>query len=86
VQLCIRMTITNFRANEALYIVIIREKNAEQLLKQWAKSANVQVTIESNRMKIYEQRSFSLFRVQWAHDWGAVTIWDCWNRRHIDSE
>ena len=77
------MTISNFRSNEALYIVIVRDKNAEQLLKQWAKSANVQVSIDSNRMKIFEQRSLSLFQIQWQHDWEQVTIWDCWNRKHM---
>ena len=77
------MTISNFRSNEALYIVIVRDKNAEQLLKQWAKSANVQVSIDSNRMKVFEQRSLSLFQMQWQHDWEQVTIWDCWNRRHL---
>ena len=77
------MTISNFKATEALYIVIVRDKNAEQMLKQWAKSANAQVTIESNRMKIFEQHSLSLFQLQWQHDWEHVAIWDCWNRRHI---
>ena len=77
------MTITNFRSSEALYIVIVRDKNAEQLLKQWAKSANVQVSIDSNRMKVFEQRGLSLFQIQWQHDWEQVTIWDCWNRRHL---
>jgi len=78
------MSISNFRSNEALYIIIVRDKDAEQQLKHWAKNANVNVTIESNRMKIYEQRSFSLFCIQWPHNWSAVTIWDCWNRRHVD--
>jgi len=77
------MSISNFRSNEALYIVAIRDRNAEQQLKNWAKSANVQVTIEDNRMKIFEQRSLSLFQLQWPHDWECVTIWDCWNRKHI---
>jgi hypothetical protein len=77
------MTISNFRAPEALYLVIIRDKNAEQLLKSWAKSSNVQVTIENNKMKLYEQRTLNLFQLNWTHGWGDVTIWDCWNRRHI---
>jgi hypothetical protein len=77
------MTISNFRASEALYIVIVREKDAEQLLKNWAKSANAQVTIESNRMKIFEERSLSLFRMHWAHGYENVTVWDAWNKRHI---
>ena len=78
------MTISNFRAQEALYIVILRDKNAEQLLKQWAKDSNVQVSIENNRMKIFEQRGLSVFHLNWSHSWDNVTIWDCWNKRHID--
>lgn len=77
------MTISNFRATEPLYIVIIREKNAEQLLRAWAKSANAQVTIDTNRMKIFEHRSLSVFQMNWAHNWDNVTIWDVWNKRHI---
>ena len=77
------MTISNFRASEALYVVIVRDKNAEQLLKDWARSANVQVTIESNRMKIFEQRSLSAFQMSWTHGYENVTVWDAWNKRHI---
>jgi len=80
------MTISSFRSSDALYIVIVRDKNAEQLLRQWAKSSNAQVTIESNRMKIYEQNSLYMFRLHWPHNWDSVTIWDCWNRQHIDGE
>ena len=77
------MTISNFRGSEPLYIVIVRDNNAEKLLKQWAQTTSSQVTIEGNRMKIFEQRSYSLFHMQWTHDWDNVTIWDCWNKRHI---
>ena len=79
------MSITSYKASEALFIIIIRDKNAEQQLKAWAKSTNVHVTVESNRMKIYEQRVLSMFQIHWPHDWELVTIWDCWNRRHIYS-
>ena len=78
------MTISNFRASEPLYIVIVREKNAEQLLKEWARSANVTVTVETNRMKMFESRSLTLFQMTWAHGYDNVTIWDAWNKRHID--
>ena len=78
------MTISNFRGTEPLYLVIVRNKDAEQQLRAWAKSAGAQVTIESNRMKIFEQRSLSLFQMQWTGDWDSVSIWDCWNKRHID--
>jgi len=78
------MTISNFRASEPLYIVIVREKNAEQLLREWARAANAQVSIETNRMKIFENRSLSLFQMHWSHGYENVTIWDAWNKRHID--
>ena len=78
------MTISNFRASEPLYLVIVREKNAEQLLKTWAKAANCQVQIESNRMKIFEQRSLSVFQMTWTHGYDNVAIWDAWNKRHIN--
>ena len=80
------MTISNFRASEPLYLVIVREKNAEQLLKAWARASNCQVSIESNRMKIFEQRSLSVFQMTWTHGYENVAIWDAWNKRHIDIE
>lgn len=78
------MSISNFRASEALYLVIVRDKNAESLLRAWAKEAKVSVTIENNRMKIFEQRSLTLFQMHWPHDWKNVTIWDYWKRSHIN--
>lgn len=66
-----------------MYIIIVREKNAEAALKDWARTANVQVSIENNRMKIFEQRSYSIFQMSWPGDWAQVTIWDAWNKRHI---
>jgi hypothetical protein len=77
------MTISNFRASEPLYIVIVREKNAELALKEWARSANVQVSVDGNRMKIFEQRSYSIFQMTWKGNWDQVTVWDTWNKRHI---
>ena len=77
------MTISNFRSTEPLYIVIVREKNADQLLRDWARAANAQVAIENGRMKIFEHRSLSLFQMQWTHEWDNVAIWDCWSKRHL---
>ena len=79
------MTISNFRATEALYIVIVRDRDAERNLRDWARGANAQVTIENNRMKIFEDRSLNLFTVTWSHDWTNVVIWDAWNKRHIET-
>ena len=78
------MTIRNFRVSEALYLIIVRDRNAEQLLKDWAKTVRVQATVENNRMKLFEQRGLILFQMNWTHSWNNVTIWDCWKRQHID--
>ena len=77
------MTVPSFRATEPVYIIILRDKNAEQQLKAWAKSTNCAVSVENNRMKLYEQRHLSQFQITWIGDWSLVTVWDCWNRRHI---
>ena len=79
------MTIPVYRASEALYLVIVRDRDAEQQLKEWARSVNAQVAIENNRMKLFEDRSLNLFTVSWKHDWNNVTIWDAWNKRHIQN-
>jgi hypothetical protein len=76
------MTISNFRATEALYIVIVRDRDAERQLKDWARNANVQVTIENNRMKIFDHRSLNIFQLSWPGDFASLVIWDCWNKRH----
>ena len=78
------MTIPVYRAAEALYIVIVRDRDAERLLREWAKSNNQQVSIENNRMRLFEDRSLNLFTVTWGHDWTNVMIWDAWNKRHIE--
>jgi hypothetical protein len=67
-------------------LVIIRDRNAEQLLRDWAKSAGASVSIENNRMKIFEQRSLTLFQINWPHNWNNVTIWDYWKREHIGTD
>ena len=64
-------------------MVIVRDKDAEQLLRDWAREQNVQVSVENNRMKLFEQRGLTLFQMNWMHSWNNVTIWDCWNKRHI---
>lgn len=78
------MTIENYRSHEPLYIVIVREQNAQHLLSAWARKNRAQVTVENNRMKLFENRSLNLFQVSWSHGWENVTIWDCWNKRHLD--
>ena len=78
------MTIPVYRAAEALYIVIVRDRDAERLLREWARANNQQVSIENNRMRLFEDRGLNLFTVTWKHDWANVLIWDTWNKRHIE--
>jgi hypothetical protein len=77
------MSLTATRNTEPLFIVIVRSNMAEELLKSWARGQKNPVLIEANRMKIFDQNTLSVFQISWPHDWDQVTIWDCWNKRHI---
>ena len=78
------MSIPKFRTAEALYIVILRNQQAEQLLKTWIRENKVEhVSVTGNRMMVHHQQAFENFRVTWTHNWDLVTVWDTWNRRHI---
>ncbi len=77
------MTISSFRSSEPLFVIIVRQDGAERLLRSWAKLNHLQVTIEGNRMRLFEQRALDLFHMNWEHGWQNVMVWDCWNKRHI---
>jgi hypothetical protein len=77
------MSHPNSRQGEALYIVIVRDTQANTLLKNWASKNRQEVHLANNKMSLYSQNSLSIFQVTWNNDWGNVTIWDAWNRRHI---
>jgi len=78
------MSISNFRTAEPLYIVILRNPQAEGLLKSWVKDHKVDhVSVAGNRLMIHHQQSFDRFIMHWKHDWDMVTIWDTWHRRHV---
>lgn len=77
------MTVSHYRSHEPLYIVVVRMPEAERLLRDWCRECQIQGSVEGNRMKIFDQHALSLFQIRWKHDWHMVTIWDCWNKRHI---
>ena len=78
------MSITNFRTAEPLYIVILRNQQAENLLKSWIKEHRVEhANVNGNRLMLHHQGAFDRFMLTWNHDWNLVIVWDAWNRRHI---
>jgi hypothetical protein len=78
------MSISNFRTAEPLYIVILRNQQAENLLKSWIKEHRVEhANVAGNRMMLHHQSAFDRFITTWTHAWDMVTVWDTWNRRHI---
>lgn len=77
------MTTANYRSAEPMYIIMVRDDNAERLLRDWASSCSAPATVEAHRLKIYDHRGYSLFLMHWRHGWENVMIWDCWNKRHI---
>lgn len=77
------MTISNYRSHEPLYIITLRDAQADRLLRHWSSENRVQVNIENGRMRLHDQRSYDVFVTRWPHGWDHVVIWDCWNKRHI---
>ena len=77
------MTIPSYRSHEPLYIVVIRMPDAEQCLRAWSQECQIHAMIEGNRMKLFDHNALSLFQIRWPHGWNMVSIWDCWNKRHI---
>jgi hypothetical protein len=77
------MSTYNSKQGEALYVIIIRDSQANALLKSWAARTRQDVHLANNKMSLYSQNSLNLFQVTWTNGWDNVTIWDTWNRRHI---
>ena len=70
--------------NIALYIVAVRDEDAKEKLTKWlAGNRHASARVEEHRLQIYDQNTLNLFSVSWKHSITNVTIWDCWNRRHI---
>jgi hypothetical protein len=70
--------------NIAVYIIAIRDENAKEKLTNWlASHRHASARVEEHRLQIYDQNTMNLFAVTWTHSLNNVTIWDCWNRRHI---
>ena len=78
------MTIPSYKSNTAIYIIAVRDDNAKEKLNQWlASNRNASAKVEDHRLQIYDQNTLNLFVVTWTHNINNITIWDCWNRRHI---
>ena len=78
------MAIETFRAVEPLYIVILRNTQAENLLRSWVRDNKIEyANVNGNKMMLHHQQAFDRFLVTWAHNWDYITVWDTWNRRHI---
>lgn len=77
------MAIPTTKQGEALYIIILRDTQANALLKNWANKNRQDVHLANNKMSLYSQNSLNLFQVTWTNGWGNVVIWDTWHKRHI---
>ena len=69
---------------EPLYLIRVRHPDAEARLRTWGQDNRLRVDVEGPRMRLYSPNDLSRFRLTWPHDWAQVTIWDCWNKRHVD--
>lgn len=78
------MSVLNFKSADPLYIVIMREGQAEALFRSWIKTNRIEhAIVNGNRMMLHHQNAFDRLLVSWSHSWDNITIWDTWHRRHI---
>ena len=78
------MTVPSYKSSTALYIIALRDTDANAKLTKWLKSKHhASAKVEEHRLQIYDQNTLNLFIVTWAHSVSNLTVWDCWNRRHI---
>jgi hypothetical protein len=78
------MSIPTYRAVEPLYIVMLRNNQAEPMFKTWIRKNQIEhASVSGNKMMLHHQQAFDRFLVTWAHEWNMITVWDTWNRRHI---
>ena len=80
------MTLPVYRSPEPLYIVVVRSSDAESRLREWCREHGVQAQIDGNRMRLYEMNHLVSFQITWTGVWNQVQIWDCWNRRHLNTD
>lgn len=73
----------NTRAITALYIIISRHKDMPAPFSAWASRSACKVEIQGNKMYLYDERSLSLFLLNWTHGFDQILVWDCWHKRHI---
>lgn len=79
------MTLPTYRSGEPLYVVIMRDPDARNLLTRWTNtSRSIAARVDDNRMNIFDHNTLSLFIVTWTHGWNNVVIWDPWVKRHIN--
>jgi hypothetical protein len=78
------MTLPSYKSNTALYIIALRDEDAKSKLSRWLNShSSASAKVEEHRLQIYDQNTLNLFVISWPHSIQNLTVWDCWNRRHI---
>ena len=79
------MTISTIKHSEPLFIVILRDNQANSLLRDWITKNRIQhAQVHDHRMTLFDHHGLSMFMITWPHGWNNLIIWDAWNKRHLD--
>ena len=80
------MVNNSYRNHEALYLVISNDKNVRNQINEWSKQySRSGLEFQNNQLMIYNQNSLHLFYLNWKGDGKSISIWDCWNKRHLEN-
>lgn len=79
------MTVSTIKHSEPLFVVVLRDNQANALLKAWVSQNRVpHAQVHEHRMQLYDHHALSMFMMTWTGSWSNILIWDAWNKRHID--
>lgn len=79
------MTARDLRHNEALFVIIYRDAQAHNHLREWQTANKIQhAQVHENRLSLFDHHGLSTFMVTWTKGWDKLVIWDAWHKRHLD--
>jgi hypothetical protein len=75
----------DFSEHDALYVITLRDNKAEIKLRAWVKTSQHNLAeVDGHRLRLFDHNTWSRFFMTWQYGFEQLTVWDNWNRRHID--
>lgn len=75
----------DYNEHDALYVITLRDTGAETKLRAWIKTSQHNLAaVDGHRLRVFDHNTWSRFFMTWQYGFSQITVWDAWNRRHIE--